>query len=111
MITNKTDHMKELWLTCKKAYIDRTPTVNKRHRSVAKRYTGSGYKKTERISPGKKYKVISKTTNNKGKRVWLFEIPQPDDKDNPIGSGSFDIDEFFITPEEEREIKIDEIFS
>jgi len=78
-------------------WIDRTPTFHKR--------------KAERISPGKKYKVIGKVTNNKGERVWCFEIPQPEVKDNPFGSGWFNIDEYFITLEEERSMKIDEILT
>lgn len=77
-----------MWLTCKKEYKDR-------------------------IMVGKKYKVILKKTFKggirDGERYWLFEIPQPEIKENPVGSGWFDIDEYFETPEEERENKINQV--
>jgi hypothetical protein len=97
-----------MWLTCKKSWIDNRG-YNPRNR--------------ERISVGKRYKVLSQYTDKGGRRTWCFEIPQPEVKqlffgvksffpiipENPIGSGWFDIDEHFITPEEERELKINQI--
>ena len=85
-----------MWLTCKKAWVDQSGRYPRRN--------------SERISIGKRYKVLNNTnTNSRGERVWCFEIPQPEIKENPIGSGSFNIDEYFITPEEERDIKINQI--
>ncbi len=77
-----------MWLTCKKEFKDR-------------------------IMVGKKYKVMYQQTlkggTRDGERYWSFEIPQPEIKEYPIGSGFFDIDEYFITPEEERQNKIDQV--
>ena len=87
-----------MWLTCKRAYIMQD------YSNIRKPFY-------ERISVGKKYKVLNQYTRYDGVRYWLFEIPQPEIKENPIGSGSFDIDEYFVTPEEERDLRIQEILN
>ena len=55
------------------------------------------------------YQQTFKGGTRDGERYWSFEIPQPEIKEYPIGSGFFDIDEYFITPEEERQNKIDQV--
>jgi hypothetical protein len=91
-----------MWLTCKKAWISKDAHTSRWGRHEA------GH---ERISVGKRYKVLNQSIKNNGVRYWLFEIPQPEIWENPIGSGWFEIDEFFITPEEERDLKINQILN
>ena len=90
-----------MWLTCKKTYYVNT------HSYVRLRIYLILHK---RIEVGKKYKVIHQKTikggTRDGARYWCFEIPEPNNK---IGSGWFDIDEYFLTPEEERDLKISQL--
>ena len=61
---------------------------------------------TPRIKEGEYYEVLNKFTKPNGQRYWLFSIPNDNGK---MGSGHFIIDDFFFTPEEERDFKINQI--
>ena len=61
-------------------------------------------KKYARIKKGEWYEVESKFTKHNGERYWCFIIPN-------AGSGHFDIDKYFITPEKSRELQIDSILN
>lgn len=63
-----------------------------------------------RIKEGEYYEVLKQYTKPTGifpgGRYWLFKVPN---RDGSIGSGHFLIDEYFVTPEEVRENKINNI--
>lgn len=64
--------------------------------------------KFPRISEDVYYQVLEKQTRDDGTRYWCFLIPE---EINPNGSGWFDIDEWFETPEEARDIKINNVLN
>lgn len=71
-----------MWLTCKKTYF------------ISNYY---------QLIIGKKYKVLTKSKFN-DKRYWFFEV----DAEAKLGQ-YFIVDEYFITPEEERNSKINQL--
>lgn len=82
-------------LKCKKTYLHRVPGR-------------IGMKTIPRIKEGEYYEVLQQHTKYDGERYWLFLIPS---SINPRGSGSFNIDEYFETPEETRDKILNEILN
>jgi hypothetical protein len=72
-------------LRCKKSWIDKSTGII-------------------RIREGVLYQVLNKHTKPNGERYWLFDL-------SPFGSGHFDIGEYFETPEEVRDKKLNELLN
>ena len=108
MLTDETGYWKD-WkgkLRCKKTYWEKSFGYN----TGGSRWQDIETKRI-RIKEGEWYEVLEKKVlknngSDVGKRYWCFLIP---DKINPLGSGWFIVDDYFETPEELRQQKLEEL--